>query len=73
MTAVTVTVDASICCGSGMCASILPEVFRVTPEGIAGILASDTELAQSDAIRAAKSCPTLCIAVFSDGAEVELF
>jgi ferredoxin len=73
MSDLVITIDQGTCCGSGMCASIAPEAFRVQDSGIAEVLHAATELGLDPLLKAAKSCPTLCITLSRDGAEIDLF
>ncbi|MFE3170217.1 ferredoxin [Amycolatopsis sp. NPDC059090] len=63
----TVEVDGGACIGSGMCASLMPEVFELdgaTARAVAGNVGPDETV-----LDAADSCPAMAITV-RDGAEV---
>lgn len=72
-TSVEVRLDRVDCCGSGMCASLAPSAFEVEASGIARVLRSAVECDRQQLIRAAKSCPTACISLFDNGAELDLY
>lgn len=46
------------CIGCGMCASICPEVFELTPEGVAHAAERDVVSDLDAALDAQASCPT---------------
>ncbi|MGV9296311.1 MULTISPECIES: ferredoxin [Amycolatopsis] len=63
----TVEVDGGVCIGSGMCASLMPEVFELdgaTARAVSGTVGPDETV-----LDAADSCPAMAITV-RDGAEV---
>jgi ferredoxin len=68
-----VALDATDCCASGMCASIAPTAFQVDRNGYAIVLETASSTAADTLLRAAKNCPTLCISIYRDDAEIDLF
>ncbi|MEV7005015.1 ferredoxin [Streptosporangium sp. NPDC051022] len=73
MSDLRIELDESICCGSGMCAAIAPEAFAVAPDGVAVELPGAGAVDGGTLLRAAKSCPTLCISLYRGDEEIELF
>lgn len=61
-------VDQTVCIGSGMCAALAPELFRLDDPYALPVNAEvePTELA----LDAADQCPTLAITVREDGTEI---
>ena len=57
-----VTVDAGRCIGCGMCAAVVPEVFRVV-EGVSTVLSQPGQRQKSRTFDAANGCPVNAIAV----------
>ncbi|WP_181795847.1 ferredoxin [Streptomyces sp. WELS2] len=58
----TTGVDRTLCMGSGMCAGIAPELYRLDDEGRAEPLAADIP-EDERALDAADSCPATAISV----------
>jgi ferredoxin len=71
--AVEVELDSTHCCASGVCAAIAPDAFAVDPGGFALVRPGAAATPLPRLLEAARSCPTLCIAVRRDGAEIDLF
>ncbi len=67
-----VSLDATECCASGMCASIAPTAFAVDAAGYAVVLPTAKDTDPETLCRAARNCPTLCISIVRDGDEIEL-
>ena len=55
-----VTVDASLCTGCGLCASICPEVFEVRDDNIAYVKAKDGDCDLNEVV---SQCPVEAIKV----------
>jgi ferredoxin len=55
-----VTVDASLCTGCGLCASMCPDIFEVGEDNIAHVIAT---LGDCDLNEAASTCPVEAIKV----------
>ncbi|MCR1784516.1 ferredoxin [Nocardioides carbamazepini] len=70
---VQITIDITECCASGMCAAIAPQAFEVDTAGYAVVRPDAGRADLDDVVRAARNCPTLCIAVARSGAEIDLF
>lgn len=70
---IEVRLDRTECCASGMCASIAPEAFEIDVHGYAVVLDGARRTPVELLIKAAKSCPTLCISVHEGGDEIDLF
>lgn len=68
-----ITVDTSECCASGMCASIAPTAFDIDAAGFAVVLETAASSDLDTVVRAARNCPTLCIAITHGGRDVDLF
>ncbi|MET7996944.1 ferredoxin [Amycolatopsis sp. NPDC005232] len=62
-----VEVDEHTCIGSGMCASLMPELFAL--DGPVAHTLADTVPPDETALDAADSCPAMAITI-TDGAEV---
>lgn len=55
-----VFVDQDVCIGCGLCASVVPEVFRLNDDGVSEVY--DQQGAGEDRIQEAiDSCPVNCI------------
>ncbi|WP_116203947.1 ferredoxin [Amycolatopsis circi] len=63
----TVEVDGGVCIGSGMCASLMPEVFQL--DGATARAVAESVGPDETVLDAADSCPAMAITV-RDGAEV---
>ncbi len=61
-------VDKTVCIGSGMCAALAPELFRLDDD-YAEPVAGEIEPAEL-ALDAADQCPTLAITVREEGREI---
>jgi ferredoxin len=64
--ALDITVDRSLCMGSGNCSFWAPGVFDLDDEGIAVVLDPDA-MPEEKVVLAAKGCPTQAIVVMKDG------
>ncbi|MCW2726270.1 MAG: ferredoxin [Frankiales bacterium] len=73
MSDIKIDLDRGICCGSGMCASLAPTAFGVEASGLAAVLPGAPTTDLDTLVKAAKSCPTLCITLHHRGEEIELF
>ncbi|HWD02797.1 MAG TPA: ferredoxin [Amycolatopsis sp.] len=62
-----VEIDEHTCIGSGMCASLMPELFEL--DGAVARPLSDTIEPDETALDAADSCPAMAITI-TDGTEV---
>ncbi|QRP48060.1 ferredoxin [Amycolatopsis sp. FDAARGOS 1241] len=62
-----VEIDEHTCIGSGMCASLMPELFEL--DGAVARPLTDTTEPDETVLDAADSCPAMAITV-TDGAEV---
>jgi ferredoxin len=60
-----VEVDGGTCIGSGMCASLMPEVFEL--EGATATVIADEVDADETVLDAADSCPAMAIEVKEAG------
>jgi len=58
---VNITVDAGLCTGCGLCASICPDVFEMGDDNVAKV--KTTESASCDANDVASQCPVEAIKV----------
>ena len=57
-----VAVDADVCAGHGVCCTLCPEVFTLTDDGYAAVVAPEVPSELEDAVRAAvNQCPTHAI------------
>jgi ferredoxin len=63
-----VEVDEHTCIGSGMCASLMPEVF-ILDGAVAHTVTSEVE-AEETVLDAADSCPAMAITVTDGGREI---
>jgi len=70
---IKIELDTSICCGSKMCATLAPQAFTLLDSGIAGMLPGAADSPFDKLLKAAKSCPTQCIALYRDNEEVKLY
>ncbi|GAB3625353.1 hypothetical protein PTE30175_01492 [Pandoraea terrae] len=70
---IKIEVDQSICCGSKMCVTLAPEAFVLLDAGMAGTLPHAADSPFDLLLKAAKSCPTQCIALFRDDEEIKLY
>jgi ferredoxin len=68
-----ITLDATECCASGMCASIAPAAFEIDRAGYAVVLPTASAADLDTVVRAARNCPTLCISISHDGVDIDLF
>jgi ferredoxin len=73
MGSLEIQLDQSICCGSGMCASIAPKAFTLMENGLAQVSNTAVGVGINEVIKAAKNCPTMCISLIRDGDEINLF
>ncbi len=71
--ALDVQVDRTKCCASGMCAALAPDAFAIDPQGFSVVLDGAPGMSLDLLVHAAKSCPTMCISLHQDGAEIDLF
>ena len=55
-----VYVDQDVCIGCGLCASVVPEVFRLNDEGVSEVY-DPAGAAESNIQEAIDSCPVNCI------------
>jgi len=63
MTELRVTIDRTLCIGSGTCEALAPELFRVGDDGIAELVSAEIDPATAE--EAARSCPSGAISVES--------
>lgn len=70
---IKVELDQSICCGSKMCVSLAPRAFVLLDSGVAGVLPEAAASPLDQLVKAARSCPTQCIALFENDEEVDLY
>lgn len=70
---IEVGLDRDECCASGMCASIAPEAFEIDAHGFAVVLDGASSTPIDVLVRAAKSCPTMCISLRRGDDEIDLF
>jgi ferredoxin len=61
-----VEIDVAACCGHAMCTAIAPDVYQLNDEGYQYLASVEVppEL-ESDAVRAAASCPEQCLHVIT--------
>lgn len=66
-----VSVDPELCIGSGDCARLLPDAFRVDDDqGVSVVLPGAAEADRQLLLRAAMQCPTQAIRVVADDGTV---
>jgi ferredoxin len=53
-------VNKNECCGCGLCVQSLPSVFRLTPDGVSEVYASDGAT-KEEIQRVMDDCPVLCV------------
>ena len=70
---IKIEVDQSICCGSKMCVTLVPQAFELLDTGMAGVLPHAATSPFDLLLKAAKSCPTQCITLFRDDEEIKLY
>jgi ferredoxin len=73
LASLSVELDATACCGSGLCAAIAPDAFQLDPAGIAVIRDGAAASDRAALLKAARNCPTLCISLLDGDREVDLF
>jgi ferredoxin len=73
LASLTIELDATACCGSGLCAAIAPDAFRLDPLGIAVVCDGAAGSDRTALLKAARNCPTLCISLLDGDREIDLF
>jgi ferredoxin len=61
MTTYRIRIDRTLCSGFGSCVDLAPHAFELGPDGIATVLATETD--DAIAVDAAASCPMGAITV----------
>ena len=54
------------CIGCGLCVGLCPEVFEMTDEDVAQVIAEVSEEMESQVVEAQESCPVSAIEVSAD-------
>jgi ferredoxin len=70
---IEIALDQTDCCGSGMCAAIAPTAFRLDRSGVGVVTPEATGTDRTLLLQAARACPTCCITLSENGAEIDLF
>jgi ferredoxin len=56
-----------------MCVNLAPDAFELRVEGYAGVKPGAEQSSLEALKKAARACPTQCIVIFRDGAEMDLY
>lgn len=69
--ALEISLDESVCGGTGECALLLPEVFELTSECRGRVISTAKLPDLATLLEVAWRCPTSAIAIFEDGVALD--
>lgn len=73
MSNINIEINELDCCGSKMCENLAPQAFILKSGGYAAVREGAENCPLDVLKKAARSCPTQCIILYLDGAEIDFY